>query len=64
MTSLILLHIPEEEKFWNRMRQLLGLIEEKTDISREILRENGNMSSPTVLYVLERFMKTEPAAGR
>ena len=35
----------------------------KTDISREILRENGNMSSPTVLYVLERFIEREPVAG-
>lgn len=35
----------------------------KTDISRDVLRENGNMSSPTILYVLEKFMKNEPAAG-
>lgn len=35
----------------------------KTDISREILKENGNMSSPTILYVLERFMKNNPVAG-
>ena len=31
----------------------------KTDISREILRRHGNMSSPTVLYVLEQFMLNE-----
>ncbi|WJY27840.1 MULTISPECIES: type III polyketide synthase [Sporosarcina] len=34
-----------------------------TAISRDVLRMNGNMSSPTVLYVLKRFMETGPAAG-
>ena len=35
----------------------------KTDVSRDILRENGNMSSPTILYVLERFIENKPDAG-
>ncbi|AOV07054.1 type III polyketide synthase [Sporosarcina ureilytica] len=34
----------------------------KTNISREILSEHGNMSSPTILYVLERFIENEPAS--
>jgi alkylresorcinol/alkylpyrone synthase len=35
----------------------------KTDISRNVLRQNGNMSSPTILYVLQKFMESEPVAG-
>lgn len=35
----------------------LGLKEEKTAISLEILRRFGNMSSCTVLFVLQEFMK-------
>lgn len=40
----------------------MQLTEEQTAISRSILKQHGNMSSPTVLYVLEQFMlkKTEP----
>ncbi|GKV69441.1 putative chalcone synthase [Sporosarcina sp. NCCP-2716] len=34
-----------------------------TEISRNVLRMNGNMSSPTVLYVLMEFMEAEPQAG-
>lgn len=36
---------------------------DKTAISREVLKCNGNMSSPTILYVLERFIQSEPIAG-
>jgi len=35
----------------------------KTDHARSVLRENGNMSSPTVLYVLEEFVIHSPAKG-
>jgi alkylresorcinol/alkylpyrone synthase len=31
--------------------------------SRAVLREHGNMSSPTVLFVLERFLADTPASG-
>ncbi|SIT85611.1 type III polyketide synthase [Edaphobacillus lindanitolerans] len=41
----------------------LGFDRGKTDISREVLRQYGNMSSPTVLFVLEQFMKKQPGAG-
>ncbi|MFC4409699.1 type III polyketide synthase [Chungangia koreensis] len=34
-----------------------------TDLSRKVLKEYGNMSSPTVLFVLKEFMKREPNAG-
>ena len=42
------------------MKQTLQLTEEHTNISREVLKKHGNMSSPTVLYVLEQFMKKQP----
>ena len=32
--------------------------------SRGVLRDYGNMSSPTVLFVLERFVKRQPEAGK
>ena len=35
----------------------LDMSEQHTAISREVLHQNGNMSSPTVHYVLEKFMK-------
>lgn len=34
----------------------LGLNENYFSLSTEVLRENGNMSSPSVLFVLEKFM--------
>ena len=33
----------------------LGLPESSTAVSREILSQNGNMSSPTVLFILNRL---------
>ena len=41
----------------------LGLTADKTDISRAVLAEYGNMSSPTVLYVLKDFMERKPQYG-
>lgn len=32
--------------------------------AREVLRDHGNMSSATVLFVLERFLADTPASGR
>lgn len=32
--------------------------------ARDVLREYGNMSSPTVLFVLERFLADTPPSGR
>ena len=54
---------PGEKKVLEAYEAALEFDSTKTDISREILRENGNMSSPTVLYVLERFMERDPVAG-
>jgi alkylresorcinol/alkylpyrone synthase len=41
----------------------LGFDHTNTEISRAVLRDNGNMSSPTILYVLQQFMETQPATG-
>ncbi len=54
---------PGGKKVLEAYEKALGFAPNKTDISREVLRENGNMSSPTVLYVLEKFMESKPSAG-
>jgi alkylresorcinol/alkylpyrone synthase len=41
----------------------LGIPLSKTDISRDVLMTNGNMSSATVFYVLKKFMETEKEDG-
>ena len=35
----------------------LGLAPERLDHTRAVLRDHGNMSSPTCLFVLERFLR-------
>ncbi|MDN4607823.1 type III polyketide synthase [Sporosarcina highlanderae] len=35
----------------------------KTNISRDVLRNHGNMSSPTILFVLKRFIESSPEPG-
>lgn len=50
---------PGGKKVLKAYEDTLYLSPKKTDISREILRRHGNMSSPTVLYVLEQFMLNE-----
>lgn len=41
----------------------LGLPLSKTDISRDVLMSNGNMSSATVFYVLKQFMDIKQNEG-
>ncbi|OOE10523.1 type III polyketide synthase [Fictibacillus arsenicus] len=41
----------------------LGLPLSKTDISRDVLMSNGNMSSATVFYVLKQFMELKQNEG-
>lgn len=50
---------PGGKKVLKAYEETLGLTEEHTHISREVLRSHGNMSSPTVLFVLEQFMKKQ-----
>ena len=54
---------PGGKKVLEAYEEALGFDHTKTDISRDILRVNGNMSSPTILYVLQRFMENEPVSG-
>ena len=55
---------PGGKKVLQAYRDSLSLQEHMTELSRSVLRDYGNMSSPTVLFVLERHMKTAtPSAG-
>ncbi|OMP66049.1 type III polyketide synthase [Domibacillus epiphyticus] len=50
---------PGGKKVLDAYEDTLFLSNEKTEHARNVLSEFGNMSSPTVLYVLERFMVNE-----
>lgn len=50
---------PGGKKVLKAYEDTLQLAENQTSISREVLKNHGNMSSPTVLYVLEQFMMQE-----
>lgn len=54
---------PGGNKVLGAYEKSLGFSKEKTDISRNVLARYGNMSSPTVLYVLKDFIESGPAAG-
>ena len=54
---------PGGKKVLTAYEKSLGFDTSKTEISRGILRKHGNMSSPTVLYVLEDFMKLDCQVG-
>lgn len=54
---------PGGKKVLRAYEKSLGLTTDKTDISRSVLAKYGNMSSPTVLYVLKDFMETKPGQG-
>jgi alkylresorcinol/alkylpyrone synthase len=45
-------------------RDALALEPEHLRHAYAVLREHGNMSSPTVLFVLERWLRETPAQGR
>jgi predicted naringenin-chalcone synthase len=38
--------------------EALGLPRERSDVAREVFREYGNMSSPTILFILKRLQET------
>lgn len=50
---------PGGKKVLTAYEKTLNMTEQHTAISREVLHHHGNMSSPTVLYVLEQFMLNE-----
>lgn len=54
---------PGGKKVLSAYEKSLGLTADKTDISRAVLAKYGNMSSPTVLYVLKDFMEKKPRQG-
>ena len=66
LTSTELNHFiahPGGKKVLTAYEKSLGFDSSKTEISRGVLRKHGNMSSPTVLYVLEDFMKQDCKVG-
>lgn len=54
---------PGGKKVLEAYEKALHFDSSMTKISRDVLRMNGNMSSPTVLYVLKEFMEKGPASG-
>ena len=52
---------PGGKKVLTAYEDALGFDNSKTAISREVLRNHGNMSSPTVFYVLKQFMESGPS---
>ncbi len=54
---------PGGKKIVQTVEKLFGDLGKNIDDTKEVLRKYGNMSSATVLYVLERFMKKKPAKG-
>lgn len=50
---------PGGKKVLSAYEAALQLTPEQTTISRNVLKKHGNMSSPTVLYVLEQFMQQD-----
>jgi len=54
---------PGGKKIVQTVSDLFGTLGKNIDDTREVLRLYGNMSSVTVLYVLERFLNKEMAKG-
>ena len=54
---------PGGKKIVQTVSELFGTLGKNIDDTREVLRLYGNMSSVTVLYVLERFLKKDLPEG-
>ncbi len=54
---------PGGKKIVHTVEQLFGSMGKNIDDTKEILKEYGNMSSVTILYVLEKFMNRNPKKG-
>jgi predicted naringenin-chalcone synthase len=54
---------PGGRSILDRVESTLGLSEEQLVPSREVLRDYGNMSSGTVLFVLKAILEQAAAAG-
>ena len=54
---------PGGKKIVSTVEELFGNLGKNIEDTKEVLRAFGNMSSATVLYVLERFMDKHPEKG-
>ena len=54
---------PGGKKIVQTVEELFGKLGKNIDDTREVLRSYGNMSSATVLYVLERFLQKDIKEG-
>lgn len=54
---------PGGEKVMNAFAEALLLPAQQLEDSRLVLEQHGNMSSPTVLFILERFMQRPTPSG-
>jgi predicted naringenin-chalcone synthase len=54
---------PGGKKIINTVEALFGAMGKNIDDTKEVLRLFGNMSSATVLYVLERMLKKDMKKG-
>jgi alkylresorcinol/alkylpyrone synthase len=54
---------PGGKKVLEAYQTALGIPAEKLNVARKVLRENGNMSSTTVLYVLHEFLQNKLISG-
>ncbi|MGC8229452.1 type III polyketide synthase [Pseudobacillus badius] len=54
---------PGGKKVLDAYEQSLGFSDDKTAVSRNVLASYGNMSSPTVLYVLKEVIENGPSLG-
>ena len=52
---------PGGKKIVQTVEELFGSMGKNIDNTKAVLKEYGNMSSATVIYVLERFMQQEAA---
>lgn len=54
---------PGGKKIVETVEELFSAWDKNLDDTKEVLRQFGNMSSATVLYVLERFLQKQPQKG-
>lgn len=55
---------PGGAKVLSTLESVLGLPLNALEHSRGVLRDYGNMSSPTVLFVLKSFLESKPQPGK
>ena len=59
-TSTVSSATPAAPKWWPALEEAFGLAENTLSVERGVLRDYGNMSAATLLFVLERVMKQKP----